>query len=411
MIRLVLVAASALLFAAGSARAADDVLIGAVYPLTGGSSQAGLDAKTALMTEAEIINGHHNIPGLLGQGGGLAHLGGAKIKLIFADHQGDPQKARAEAERLITQEHVVAIIGSYQRSTGATISQVADRYEIPYLSADNSSPTITRRGLKWIFRTTPHDEMFSMVMFDFMKDMGAKTGHPVKTISVIYEDTLFGSDSSAIQKKLAEAAGIKVVGDIRYRASSPSLSTEVQRLQAANADMVLPTSYTSDAILMVKGMNDLGYKPAGMLAQDAGFIEPNFLTAVGPLAEGIYSRSSYSPDAAASRPEIAPVDAMYKAASGKDLNDASAREIVGLQVLADAIDRAGSTKPEDIRKALIATDIPGDQTLMPWKGIKFDETGQNILGTPVIMQVKDGAYHTVWPDDVATNKPVWNAGK
>jgi branched-chain amino acid transport system substrate-binding protein len=210
---------------------------------------------------------------------------------------------------------------------------------------------------------------------------------------------------------LAEAAGIKVVGDIRYRASSPSLSTEVQRLQAANADMVLPTSYTSDAILMVKGMNDLGYKPAGMLAQDAGFIEPNFLTAVGPLAEGIYSRSSYSPDAAASRPEIAPVDAMYKAASGKDLNDASAREIVGLQVLADAIDRAGSTKPEDIRKALIATDIPGDQTLMPWKGIKFDETGQNILGTPVIMQVKDGAYHTVWPDDVATNKPVWNAGK
>jgi branched-chain amino acid transport system substrate-binding protein len=411
MIRLVLVAASALLFAAGSARAADDVLIGAVYPLTGGSSQAGLDAKTALMTEAEIINGHHNIPGLLGQGGGLAHLGGAKIKLIFADHQGDPQKARAEAERLITQEHVVAIIGSYQSSTGATISQVADRYEIPYLSADNSSPTITRRGLKWIFRTTPHDEMFSMVMFDFMKDMGAKTGHPVKTISVIYEDTLFGSDSSAIQKKLAEAAGIKVVGDIRYRASSPSLSTEVQRLQAANADMVLPTSYTSDAILMVKGMNDLGYKPAGMLAQDAGFIEPNFLTAVGPLAEGIYSRSSYSPDAAASRPEIAPVDAMYKAASGKDLNDASAREIVGLQVLADAIDRAGSTKPEDIRKALIATDIPGDQTLMPWKGIKFDETGQNILGTPVIMQVKDGAYHTVWPDDVATNKPVWNAGK
>jgi branched-chain amino acid transport system substrate-binding protein len=410
MIRLVFLAACTLLFA-DPARAADDILIGAVYPLTGGSSQAGLDAKTALMTEAEIINGHHNIPGLLGQGGGLPHMGGAKIKLIFADHQGDPQKARAEAERLITQEHVVAIIGSYQSSTGATISQVADRYEIPYLSADNSSPTLTRRGLKWIFRTTPHDEMFSMVMFDFMKDMGAKTGHPVKTISVIYEDTLFGSDSSAVQKKLAEAAGIKVVGDIRYRASSPSLSTEVQRLQEANADVVLPTSYTSDAILMVKGMHDLGYKPGAMLAQDAGFIEPNFLTAVGPLADGVLSRSSYSPDAAATRPEIAPVDALYKAASGKSLNDASAREIVGLQVLADAIDRAGSTKPEDIRKALIATDIPGEQTLMPWRGIKFDETGQNTLGTPVIMQVKDGAYHTVWPDDVATTKPVWNVGK
>jgi len=408
MIRLVLLAASALLFAASAAQAADDVLIGAIYPLTGGGSQAGLDAKTALTVEADVINGNHNIPGLLGKGGGLPHMGGAKIKIIFADHQGDPQKARAEAERLITQEHVVAIIGSYQSSTAATISQVTDRYEIPYLSADNSSPTLTRRGLKWIFRTTPHDEMFSEVMFQFIKDMGIKTGHPAKSVSVIYEDTLFGSDSSAVQKKLAEAAGIKVVGDIRYRASSPSLSTEVQRLQAANADVVLPSSYTSDAILMVKGMNDLGYKPGAIIAQDAGFLEPNFLNAVGPLADGVLSRSSFSLDATASRPVIAPLNALYSSLAGRPLSDAAAREIVGLQVLADAIDRAGSTKPEDIRKALIATNIPGDQTLMPWKGIKFDETGQNILGTPVIMQVKDGVYHTVWPDDVATVKPVWN---
>jgi len=406
-----MISASALLLAVGSARAADDVLIGAIYPLTGSSSQAGLDDKVALEVEADIINGNRNVPGLLGKGGGLPHMGGAKIRLIFADHQGEPQKARAEAERLITQEHVAAIIGSYQSSTAATISQVTERYEIPYLSADNSSPTLTRRGLKWIFRTTPHDEMFSTAMFDFMKDVGEKTGHKVKSVAVIYEDTLFGSDSSNIQKKLAEAAGIKVVADIRYRASSPSLSTEVQRLQAANADVVLPSSYTSDAILMVKGMHDVGYKPGAILAQDAGFIDPNFMTAVGPLAEGTLSRSSYSPDAAKSRPVIAPVEALYHAASGKPLTDASSREIVGLQVLADAIDRAGSTKAEDIRRALVATDVPGDQTVMPWKGIKFDETGQNILGTPVILQVKDGVYHTVWPDDVATGKPVWNIGQ
>ena len=84
---------------------------------------------------------------------------------------------------------------------------------------------------------------------------------------------------------------------------------------------------------------------------------------------------------------------------------------MGLQVLADAIDRAGSTKPEDIRKALVATDIPGDQTIMPWRGIKFDSTGQNSEATPVIQQVKDGRYHTVYPADVAVQKPVWNVGK
>ncbi len=80
-------------------------------------------------------------------------------------------------------------------------------------------------------------------------------------------------------------------------------------------------------------------------------------------------------------------------------------------VLADAINRAGSAKPEDIRKALMATDIPGDQTIMPWKGVKFDETGQNTEGTPVIQQVTGGAYHTIWPFDVAAQDAAWNVGK
>jgi branched-chain amino acid transport system substrate-binding protein len=411
MVRLALFASLVLMAIARPAHAADDILIGAIYPLTGNGSQVGLDAKAALGTEAEIINGSHDIPALLGKGGGLPHLGGGKIRLIFADHQSDPQKARAEAERLITQEHVAAIIGSYQSSTAATISQVTERYEIPYMSADNSSPTLNRRGLKWFFRTSPHDEMFSQAMFDFMADIGAQTGHPVKSVAVIYEDTLFGTDSSNIQKKLAAAAGFTVVGDIRYRGNSPSLSTEVQRLAAANADVVLPSSYTSDAILMIKGMHDLGYAPGAIIAQSAGFVEQNFLTAVGNLADGIITRSSFALDAVKSRPAIAPVNALYHATAGKDLNDNTAREIVALQVLADAIDRAASVKPEDIRQALIATDIPGEQTVMPWKGIKFDQTGQNVLGTPVMLQFKDGAYHTVWPQSVAVVPLVWKVGQ
>ena len=79
--------------------------------------------------------------------------------------------------------------------------------------------------------------------------------------------------------------------------------------------------------------------------------------------------------------------------------------------MADAIDRAGSTKPEDIRVALTKTDIPGNQTIMPWAGVKFDSTGQNIEATPVIQQITNGTYHTIYPFDVAVQAPVWNVGK
>ncbi len=405
------IAAFMLAIGIGSARGADDVLIGALYPMTGPNSQVGVDAKAAMETAADIINGNHNVPILLGKGGGLPNLDGAKIRLIFADHQGDPQKARAEAERLITQEHVVALIGSYQSATAATISQVADRYEVPYMSAENSSPSLNQRGLKWFFRTSPHDIMFTQAMFDFFRDIGEKTGHKVKTVALFHEDTIFGTDSSNAQKQMAEAAGIKVVADIRYRGNSPSLSAEVEQIKAADADVIMPTSYTSDAILLMRGMHDIGYTPKAVMAQSAGFAEQGFLDAVGPLAEGVMSRSAFALDAAKARPAIPVVNALYRARNNKDLNDNTGREFTALTVLADAINRAGSTDEEKIRQALIATDVPGDQTVMPWKGVKFDATGQNTEAAPVIQQIKDGKYHTIYPFDVAAEPAAWNVGK
>ncbi|HKM62105.1 MAG TPA: ABC transporter substrate-binding protein [Acidisphaera sp.] len=395
-----------------AARAADDIVIGAVYPLTGNSAPIGTDAKAAIGTIVDIINGTHApIPMLMGKGGGLPHMGGAQIRVIFADHQNDPQKARAEAERLITQEHVVALIGSYTSATAATISQVADRYGIPYLSLDNSSPSLNQRGLKWFFRTSPHDVMFTQAMFDFFKAVGEKTGHPVHSVMLFHEDSIFGTDSSNVQRKLAEAAGITVAADVKYRANSPSLSAEAAQIKGANADVLMPSSYTSDAILLMRSMHEVGYTPPAVMAQAAGFQEQDFLTGVGPLADNVLSRSSFALDAVKARPAIPAVNDAYRAKSGKDLNDNTARQVTGLQVLADAIDRAGSTDPEKLRAALMATEVPGDQLIVPWKGVKFDETGQNIEATPVIQQVEGGKYHTVYPFDIAAQPPVWNVGK
>jgi branched-chain amino acid transport system substrate-binding protein len=400
-----------LLFGAQETRAADDIVIGAIYPMTGNAAPIGADAKSAVDTTLDIINGDHApIPILMGKGGGLPALGGAKIKVIFADSQADPQKARAEAERLITQEHVVALIGSYTSATAATISQVGERYQIPYISMDNSAPDLSNRGLKWFFRTSPHDEMFTAAMFDFFKAIGDKTGQKVKTVALIYEDSIFGTGSSNAQKKFAALAGITIAADLRYRANSPSLSAEAERLKAADADVVMPSSYTNDSILLLKGMDEIGYKPKAIMAQAAGFQEQAFLSAVGPLAEGAMSRSSFALDAVKARPAIPTVNALYKAKSGKDLNDNTARQVTAVEVLADAINRAGSTDPDKLQKALIATDVPGDQLIVPWKGVKFDETGQNTEATPVIQQIQGGHYVTIFPFDIAVAPVKWNLG-
>ncbi len=391
------------------ARAADEIKIGAVFPLSGNAAAIGQDAKRALETMADIINGHHDIPMLLGQGGGLAGLGGAKVRLLFADSQNNPQIARSAAERFITQDGVVAIIGSYTSATAVTISQICNRYQIPYISADNSSPSLNKQGLEWFFRPSPTDVDFTQAMFDFFAAVGAKTGEKVQSVAIIHENSVFGTDSARLQASLAAAAGIKVLANISYQANIPSLAVEAERLRAADADVLMPSSYTSDAILLVRAMHDAGYKPRAIMAQDAGFIDPAFIAAVGPLADGVMSRSAFAIDAVKERPAIPAVNTLFRASgANKDLNDLTARELTALQVLGDALNRAKSTNNMALREALRATDIKGDQTIMPWAGVKFDDTGQNVKSNPVILQQQNGEWRAVFPFDIATAPPVWH---
>src|SRR6201994_4214449 len=357
-----------------AARAETEVKIGIIYPFSGASAQIGVDAQKAFETAADIINNKYDFDLPLAKGEGLPGLGGAKIKLVFADHQGDPQKGRAEAERLITQEKVCAIIGTYQSAVAVTVSQTCERYQIPFLSAENSSPSLHRRGLKYFFRPSPHDEMYSKAMFDFFDSM-KKKGTKIETLALFHEDTIFGTDSANAQTKLAGERGYKIVADIKYRANSPSLTAEVQQLKAANADVLMPSSYTTDSILLVKTMAELGYKANAIVAQDAGFSDQALYDAVGDKLAGVISRSTFSLDLAAKRPMVGAINKMYRDKSGKDFNDLTSREFTALLVAADSIDRAKSIDGERIRDALAATDIAGDQTIMPWRRIKFDESG------------------------------------
>ena len=388
------------------ARAASEIVIGVIYPMSGASAQIGVDARHALETATAIVNGKFDLDLPTAQNEGLANLGGARIRLVVADHQGDPQKGRAEAERLITQEKVCAIVGTYQSAVAVTVSQICERYQIPFLSADNSSPSLHRRGLKFYFRAAPHDEMFSKAMFDFF-DALKKKGQKIETLSLFHEDTIFGTDSANAQLALAKERGYKVVADIKYRANSPSLTAEVQQLKAANADVLMPSSYTTDGILLVKTMAELGYKPKAIVAQDAGFSEKALYDAVGDKLEGVISRGSFSLDLAKKRPMVGVINEMYKKRSGKDFNDYSSRQFMGLIVMADAINRAKSTDGEKIRQALVATNMPGDHTIMPWKDVKFDAQGQNDDADPVLLQYVNKTFVTIFPPQAAVAEAIW----
>jgi branched-chain amino acid transport system substrate-binding protein len=383
------------------AQSTKEVVLGAIYPMTGPAALTGEVAKFAIETAVDIINNKHDLNLPLAKTVGLPRLGGAKIRVIFMDHQGSPEKGISAAEKLITQDKVCAIMGTYYSSVAAVVSQLCERRQIPFMSLDASSPTLHTRGFKWFFRPGPHDELYSHAMFEFLNDLQKIKGLKIKTVALLHEDTLFGSDSANAQNKFAKEFGYDIISDMKYRAKSTSMVSEIQKLKSSNADVLLGTSYLSDAILILKTMKELNYIPKIFIGQDTGWSDPELVREMGKDVEGITSRNVFAMDLAERKPMIKAVNELYKKRANRDLNDNTIKQIMGVIVMADAINRAGSTEPEAIRKALVETDIKPEQIILPWKGIKFGPDGQNNLATPIMTQWYQGDMATVWPFEMA----------
>ncbi len=392
-----------------AAHAQQEVRIGVIYPLTGAAASSGAEMRSALEMAADIINngakGVSDLP--FSSGGGLPGLKGAKIKLVFADHQGNPQVGATEAERLITQEKVSAVLGAYFSNVTATASLVAERYKVPFLNPESSSASLTQRKFKWFFRTTPHDELFVRNQFEFLTDLKARKGIAVKSIATFNENTLWGNETTKLQAKMVPENGYAMARQIVYPAKSAQLTSEVQTLKAAAPQVVMQSSYLGDALLSMKTYKELGFSPDMILANDAGFSDTEFIKTLGKDADYIISREVWALDLAQKNPLIRQVNELFHQRYKIDFTGNSARTFTGLMVLADAINRAGSAEPEAVRKALTETDIPAGKLIMPWKGVKFDESGQNVLGRGILVQIVGGQYRTVWPFDLATTEVTW----
>ena len=375
---------------------AADVKIGAIYPLSGNAANAGRSALAAVQLAVDIINNPHpDLAALPSVGpGGLANLGGAKIVLISADHQGNPAEGQSQTLRLITQEKVAAMLGVYQSNVAFTATAVAERYGVPFIVGDSVAANITGRGFKWTFRTTPIASDFAANYMQFLADM-KQAGHKVDSIAIVNENTDYGTSVGGTVLAQAKAHGINVIAQIAYSANATDVTAQILQLKAKNPDAVVFISYTADAILYMKTMKNLDYMPQMIIADDAGFSDPTFVPSVGNLAQGLMNRSTWAVGEPGS--VTYKINELFKAKTGREMDDTSARSMQAMFVLADAINRAGSTEPAKIQKALQETDLKPAQLMMGFSGVKFDQTGQNVLAATYLIQLQGKDYVPVWP--------------
>jgi len=401
------------------------IKIGAIYPLTGGAAAAGRELRAGVELAVEIANNAMaDVNMSMAKNAGITSLGGAKIEIIFKDHEGNPTLGADLAKKLVLDDKVDGLLGCYHSSVTKTVSAVAEQYGVPMINGSSTSPALNKRGFKWFWRTTPHDVWFTKDLFEFLNGLteGKVKGVPavakkdIMNLSSACEKTEWGSFVSELIQQFAKEYNYDLRKSMLYAKEAPDLSSEVRSLKASRADVMLFASYTSDAILMIKTLKAQKAQPKVIWGQDAGFEVPEFRATLGDSVIGILTRTVFLPQVVQVKAVAGQVNALYKAKTGNDLTGASARSFTGLQTWVHVLENAASTEPAAIQKAANALNIPGNELVVPWAGIKFstsgDEIGQNTLGSGLIGQYQKNAdgqivLEIVYPFDVASAEMIY----
>ena len=362
---------------------AKTIRIGVITSLTGAQAAFGAAHKNGYTIAANELNAK----------GGI--LDGKQIEVVYYDDTGKADQAAQGATKLVDQDHVVIVLGAYSSDTSGGVVPQVTRKGIPLIMPTATADNLMDSGSPWVFRICAGANAYAAAMVDFLKNNGAP-----KTIAIVYENTNFGQSNGKSMAKAAPAAGMEIVDQEAYQAAAPDYKALIQRVKAANPEVVYFASYLLDATTLMRQSEQIELNPKFITAAGTGFSAAEFPTekGAGKYAEYTFSVTQWLPN--------------FKWAGSKEFDDAYFKLIgshpayhamqayAALLVAADAIKNANSTEPKAIADALRKEHLD-----TPFGPISFDAKGQN--AHPVLIsQVQGGQYKVVWPTDVAEAKPL-----
>jgi len=326
---------------------------------------------------------------------------GRRLDVVFADTESKPENGRVAAEKLI-RDGCSALVGAWD--SGATISaaQAAEAAKVPLVVNIGSARQITEQGFTQVFRNFPPSDEIVGKGVDLFKGLLGGSFLP-KTAVLMHVNDTFGQATSGAVKGAWEKAGvnIKIVETISYDARARDLSVEVAKAKATGADLVSPITRVNDAILIVRELVKQDYNPMAIYGPSSpGPYEKAFTDAVGKYANDyLVSVPWYDPSRALTKRVLE----RWSQEFPKDrfeLNSGFGWE--SILVVADAFQRAKSSKPADLHAALRQANIA--EHIMFGGPIAFDAKGQNPnIGVPML-QVQNQQPVVVAPASAAQAK-------
>lgn len=298
-------------------------------------------------------------------------------------------------------EGVSAIVGGFASPICLAASQAASRYDIAYAVDVGVSDQIVSRGLKNTFRFGPGFGAVTRAAIENLVKLNDAAGKPAKTVVLVHEDGLFGTGLAKLMNERLSALGFQILETIPHPTPARDMSNVALRIRALNPDLVIPSSYYGEFVLLARTMQQQRIRPKGIYAVLNGaasnfrFVK-EFPDAANNVMDCNHWADPRKPKTAELRRKVEGMGRFWL--YNVPLNYSSVR------LVADAIERAGSRDRIKIIEAMAASTFTDH--IMPYGPTKF-ENGQNTGAAPVNTQVQNGDIKVIFPDAFADAKPVF----
>jgi branched-chain amino acid transport system substrate-binding protein len=358
-------AAASLAGAAGCKKKSNGVTVGLYLSLTGDKADFGISTRNGVQLALDETNA----------AGGLL---GYPVRAVAEDTRGDSNEAASAVTRLIDREHVCGIIGEVASSLSLSGGRICQRRGIPMISPSSTNPAVTQIG----------DNVFRVCFLDpFQGDVMARFAKNSLHVSRV---GIFKDQGSAYSTGLADAfrtsftgLGGQIVDEQSYRAADTHFSAQISSLLARQPEALFVPGYYSEVALIAREVRGAGFQ--GRLLGGDGWSSNSLVQRDDDKLVGDFYSEGFAPEGATT-PVAQRFVRTYREKYRIEPNGLAALGYDAALVMFDAIRRAGSAEPAQIKTAIAAT-----RGLSGATGVITLNAQRDAVKSAVILEVRENA--------------------
>ncbi|MGN8214799.1 MULTISPECIES: ABC transporter substrate-binding protein [Halococcus] len=370
----------------------EEVLIGSNHPLSGSLASTGVGMNNAIKLAAQRKN----------EAGGIESLGGAQVRVLEGDNQGQQELGGQVTQELID-EGAKVVSGCFASPVTTAATQVAERRQTPFVISVAAATDILRgRGFNYVYRPQPPARRMAMDYANLVPEVIRQNGGEIGTAGLFYVNNSYGQSINENLKRSLPENGVEVVTETALELGASSANTQVSKLKQADPDTVIATTYVPGGVTLVDAMQNQSYRPPYLTAcASATFTDDAAVSDVGEFANGVLDNNyALNPTVDKTQEVREQFNSSYEGSFSASVGMA----YTAGEVIIEAIEQAGSTEREAINGALQSLTYKDHIAAMG--PITFQDNGENENALAAVNQVQDGTINVVYPEEFAGVEPI-----